>query len=456
MFTTLPKQEESDLPEEPDVPSDPDPQPEFEVLTNDLTISSAAKDFYVTISGNVDYEVIIPEDAGWVKCKAKSAQRCTLSVDMNPAQKDRSCEIVFSSLKHDCRHVVTLTQQAMEVYYRYCPHYMRFYDLDPLPGAEKIISADPIDKNGNVIDYYDGDHWCVTYSSASYGASLNVNLHRNNTINNRTQRILVTAAFSDSGLTENRAVIIVLTQYSSLERMEFQCEAVERRCVELWDTNSDGVLSYGEAEEAQRPGIFTGTDMTSFDEFQWFVNLRSFSDYMFAGTDLESINLPKHIGFLEEGMFMNCTRLRDIDMSTILLSLDRKTFMGCSSLENAVMARPVAPDQVFSGCTSLKTCTIVDDENTYDCESYIGVEAFKGCGSLQELTLHSNLSEIRSSAFSGCTSLRALYFKTGRAPSVAFDAFDGTHPDLRLYVPSQVLTVYKNAWPQWEDKIVGY
>ena len=392
---------------EPEVPEPEDPEPEdpelpvFEVLTTKLDISSTEQFISIDISANVDYDVIIPDGVDWLTCLEESFQHCRLSVSTNLSDNIRSCELIFTSQKCDCSYVVALTQQAMEVYHMSCPCFDFAGFLPSISGADRIVSIERIDDNGNILHQYDADDWCIDYPSISDGSRLYVSLRRNTTFRDRVQRMLAKVSSSFSGQLRVKTVLIVVTQYSPFSRIEFECEAVERRCVELWDTDSDGVLSFGEAEQVQSTqSRFTGEDITSFDEFQWFGELVSLADYMFTGTSIKRIVFPRRVRSLPEGIFMNCTLLRDVDLVNVE-GVSKKAFMGCTSLENATLKIPVAPDQVFSGCVSLKTCTFKENDN-YNGQSYIGFEAFSDCTSLQEISLASKLTEISSCAFSGC------------------------------------------------------
>ena len=91
----------------------------------------------------------------------------------------------------------------------------------------------------------------------------------------------------------------------------FADDNVEAICVAHWDTNGDGELSYAEAAAVTNLGTyFKSTDISSFEELEYFTSLTSLSNTAFYGcTSLVSIALPSSISALGNGSFYNCTNL---------------------------------------------------------------------------------------------------------------------------------------------------
>ena len=78
------------------------------------------------------------------------------------------------------------------------------------------------------------------------------------------------------------------------EIIAFADPIVKQICVENWDTNKDGELSYAEAAAVTDIGtFFKGTSIKSFDEFHHFTGVTSIGDYAFYGcTSLRDVELP--------------------------------------------------------------------------------------------------------------------------------------------------------------------
>ena len=100
--------------------------------------------------------------------------------------------------------------------------------------------------------------------------------------------------------------------------IEFADEVVKQACVAKYDANGDGELSHKEAAAVEilcgdgQQSLFgaEADKVTSFDELQYFVNLKQIGSYAFAGcASLKSIELPATIIEVGDAAFMNCSSL---------------------------------------------------------------------------------------------------------------------------------------------------
>ena len=86
-------------------------------------------------------------------------------------------------------------------------------------------------------------------------------------------------------------------------------------CVANWDTSGDGKLSKTEAAVVTSLGdVFMGnSEITSFDELQYFTGLTTIPDNAFYGCgSLKSIRLPKSLTSIGEYAFEDCTSLETV------------------------------------------------------------------------------------------------------------------------------------------------
>ena len=151
---------------------------------------------------------------------------------------------------------------------------------------------------------------------------------------------------------------------------------------------------------------------------------------------------------VEEEAFMNCTSLKEVDTAI----KGERAFMGCSALETVSQRDLSIPSMAFKECSSLRS-VYFDERYDSSQTAEIGEEAFNGCTSLPEIRLHRKVNNIGRRAFYGCSSLSSIYLSSGTPPTLGEDAFSGTSPDLKIYVPSSLVSTYKSAWPALADRI---
>ena len=269
-------------------------------------------------------------------------------------------------------------------------------------------------------------------------------------------------------------LLLTIIQHYSIENIEFKCPVMKQLCVDLWDRTGDGELSYGEAVAVKKlvPEYFDVEGITSFDELRFFLNALTLGNrpaYLFEGSSLESVTLPYDGGYeragkgmfkdcrelrnvtmyglvVDDEMFMNCVSLREMDA----IIFGKCAFMGCTGLETVVSRATFVPEKAFKDCSSLSSFTFAEGKVE---DYYVGAEAFYGCASLPEITIPRKVDRIGERAFYGCSSLKAVYLSSSLPPILGADVFTGTSPDLKIYVPSVLVDVYKSSWPALAEHI---
>ncbi len=243
----------------------------------------------------------------------------------------------------------------------------------------------------------------------------------------------------------------------------FEDPLVKKACVDAFDLDADGELSYYEASMPDNIDNlnFYLMDISSFDEFQWFTNVKEINSSVFTESGIESIEFPFSFRTLADYVFYCCRKLVDIDLTDIVVN---STFSGCASLEN-VKAK-IAGYAAFSDCPGLKTvvqqlsgvpdCTFINCEylHSFDFDitetgvHYIGRRAFEGCPRLRKITIPEDITEIRDDAFRYCLSLVGVYMEPVDPPVLGEGVFAGTNEDLKIYVPMESLSRYQEAWAE--------
>lgn len=153
--------------------------------------------------------------------------------------------------------------------------------------------------------------------------------------------------------------------------------------------------------------------------------------------ELVNVELSNNIKAILEGAFRDCTKLKTISGSSVE-HIERRAFMNCTSLEsfNFPNLKTIGdgdglyPDEVFQGCTSLKSVILPQGLAS------IGGKAFMDCTSLESITIPASILFIGnknhiedSSVFTNCPLLKNITIN-GLEPI----AIDETTFDAQTYI----------------------
>ena len=97
----------------------------------------------------------------------------------------------------------------------------------------------------------------------------------------------------------------------------FADEVVKKSCVEAFDTDGDGEVSYDEAAAVSDLSNVTlrfKDDFLSFDEFQYFTSVSTVPYEYFKNSYLESIKLPSSLEVIGESSFAYCICLTEMEI----------------------------------------------------------------------------------------------------------------------------------------------
>ena len=278
----------------------------------------------------------------------------------------------------------------------------------------------------------------------------------------------------------------------------FEDPEVKRICVENWDTNGDGELSYDEAAAVTDIGQVFGMKwgdlsyptIQHFNEFKFFTGVKKIPDNAFMWcVILQSIALPQNLTSIGSSAFRSCTNLEKIDLPDGIISIGSEAFSGCKVLD-VVTLPPNLSDiggLAFANCYKFESITIpasvksigiapfgynenfgeirvAGDNVTYEspegsnaivekatktlvvgCKSTqipddvlrIGYAAFKGVTNIQHIPLPKGLKYISSYAFEDCHSLMDIVLPE-HLDSIMIGAFFRCHSLQSIYIPASV------------------
>ncbi len=130
---------------------------------------------------------------------------------------------------------------------------------------------------------------------------------------------------------------------SPTETIHFDDPVVKALCIQNWDTNGDGELSYKEAAAiTDISNIFQSTAIESFDELEYFIGITQIGENAFSYcSNLTNIILPKQIIEIGKSAFFACKKLSNIIIPDMVTTIGAGAFSSCSSMVSATIGEKV-------------------------------------------------------------------------------------------------------------------
>ena len=266
------------------------------------------------------------------------------------------------------------------------------------------------------------------------------------------------------------------------DTIHFADAAVRALCVDNWDDDNDGHLSYAEAAAVTDLGeVFRGQFIHTFDELQHFTGLTKIGNYAFMGCPLmSSVTMPATVTKIGNLAFFNDISLTTIDLPPALRTISVLAFSKCFGLESVNIPPLVTEIQFnpFEYCSALNSITVDASNPIYDsrngCNAIIetetntivvgckntvipdnvtalGSNAFSGQTSITSITLPANITELGNGVFEDATNLAVIYAEATTPPTMGYEVFYGLNlDDITVYVPCESVEDYQAA-PGWSE-----
>lgn len=191
----------------------------------------------------------------------------------------------------------------------------------------------------------------------------------------------------DSSLEELQTAMRMLRK--KLGVISFEDPLVQSICIDNWDIDGDGELSYTEASMANSMSnvSFYRSDITSFNEFEYFTGIKEILGNSFYGcTKLTSLKLPESLNTIYYQVFMDCTSLTEIELPASLTSIGFNAFTGATALQTVILnnedpSSMTLDDTAFEGLTLSKMTLIVPNGSK---DLYAAAPIWKDFGTIKE------------------------------------------------------------------------
>ena len=175
--------------------------------------------------------------------------------------------------------------------------------------------------------------------------------------------------------------------------IDFTDEETKRICVENWDADGDGEISYEEAASVKDFGtVFEYSIIRTFDEAQFFTGISTFN--INSTFSLVSIKLPPSVISISDGAFYECKALSTLEIPGSVKEIGKNAFQGCFSLQTIILHEGLEK---------------IDDN------------AFLNCFALSSICIPASVTSLGNDLWHGCTNLNNLYVEAENPNYCAID-----------------------------------
>ena len=163
--------------------------------------------------------------------------------------------------------------------------------------------------------------------------------------------------------------------------------------------------------------------------------------------ELKEIVIPENVNIIGSSAFASCKRLNKIHFEkSNVVKFGDGVFKGCSSLQSITIPNSVTEigESAFEGCSSLKSITIPN------LVTEIGGHAFESCSSLERVTIPESVTVIRSKTFYSCRSLKDITIPKS-VMVIGYEAFKSCTSLKSITIPNSVTEIENDAFSGCES-----
>ena len=171
---------------------------------------------------------------------------------------------------------------------------------------------------------------------------------------------------------------------------------------------------------------------------------------------LEELTIPLSITSVGVGAFSNNDIIKSIVIPYAVTSVGKVAFQYCDNLTSAKIYCNKISENMFRDCINLSNVHLL---NVTEVEPL----AFNGCENLKSIHLPGSVNKLGAGVFSGCINLHEIYIHSATPPEPIlyfnfWQAFNNIAKDAKIYVPQNSLELYKTTeyWNEFADLYVGY
>ena len=398
--------------------------PSIILTKNEYIVSSSGESIAIEISSNVDVEIVIPEDVGWIKENTtKVMSTCTYHLDIFPNEtyEQRSAVIAFTNKENGLSEGITITQNQKDVIVVARDNYE--YNCE---GGDLLLKV----QTSSLISVTISDN-AKDWIYAPHTRSLEI-------------KSLYFHIAENSGSTK-RVGEIILSSERTTQKITITQHPTSIAGIKLTYTSSDG-------------NVVIPNESSMF-------GARILSNIYKDGVG--TITFDNYISTIGESAFENCTNLLHIELPEGITSIGDYAFAGCSNLEYMSLPATVVSigNYAFKECTGeiIINCDIPDAEivnntpigcfegaafnkvSVTDWVREIGNYAFSNCDALQQISVANSVCKIGDSAFRGCSTLTQIKIPEGITAIGSSTFLDCTNIK-KIELPGSIISIGDHAF----------
>ena len=365
---------------------------------SDIVVEAKGGTVIVTVSTNLEYSVVIPEEAqSWLSVadtRAIRMEKLTFTIAKNEADAERSAVVKLLGSDNAELQSLSFVQKGASA-----------EEEIPADKTQAIKFQDENTKLLCTLHWDENEDGELSYEEA--------------------------AAVTDLGTAFKGSSILAFTELKYFTSLEKIADNAFEGCVSLVkitlpeQITTIGTSAFNGCTNLKKIAIpnavteiggnaFNGcTSLTSVDISDlsaWCKidfggvsanPLRNGAKLYLNGSELTDITIPSDITKIKDLAFSGCTSLTSITIPDSVTSIGGSVFSSCTSLTSITIPDSVTSigGSVFSSCTSLTSVTIPDSVTS------IGGWAFSGCSSLTSVTIGNGVTSIEENTFYVCRNL---------------------------------------------------
>ena len=407
------------------------------------TVDAEGGEIVVSITTNIEYNVVIPEDAqSWLSVADTRAEtrleKLTFIIAPNSGTERRNAMVELVDNESNLQDVISITQRGKtqasankEILYTTTDGQKLLpYDTDASVFGAILVSNTYKDGKGVLV--FDS-----SVTSIGEFAFVNCRTLASITIPNSVTSIGHEAFGGCSGLTsitipEKVTSIGNYAFYgcSSLKEFKGKFASNDGRCLiingTLYSFIATGLAEYTIPQNVTTISVGVFKDCNNLKRITIPDSVTRIGMYAFDGCRGELIvncNIPAGASYLS-GAFYG-SKFTSVTIGSGVTTIGDYAFYECSSLTSATIPDSVTTigRDAFYECSSLTSATIPDSVTT------IGKYSFYGCSSLTSVTIPDSVTEIGERAFYNCSSLTNVTIGNS-VTTIGMSAFDGCRGEL--------------------------